>query len=162
MRTSRMMLTVFSLAVLTNLLFDSFEDIAFGRARDNRGPVTVTVDRSAYPVATPVVVKVGNTSGRPVSLPGCANVTLQQYNEERDSFIPLAPKRCEWEGNAVTVPPGDRTFQFEPSHSARAILRAVVTYGIGCREGVPLSQARCSSIETAYSHTFVVLEAPKK
>ncbi len=131
-----------------------------GKRRASRPPVLVTVDRRAYPPGAPVHIQITNRTGRPIFLPGCASYTLERFDGDQDAFVALPPKRCTWENDAIVVPPGDRTFTFKPPpRDERLILRAVVTYGQGCREGVPLSRARCKHVDTAYSRSFIVLRA---
>ncbi len=149
------------LLVSASLLVPQWDALA-GKKRA-RAPVSVAIGQRAYPAGASVEIRVINATRRPIYLPGCASYTLERFDDRRDTFVPLPPRRCEWENNAIVVPPGDRTFSVKPRvGGARAILRAVVTYGVGCREGVPLTRARCSRVDTAYSRSFVVLQATEK
>ena len=122
--------------------------------------VQLSVDQKAYPPGTRVKVQLQNNLGAKIALPGCASYSIQRFVD--DAFVPVPPIRCEWEQDALVVPPGPRVFEFEPPHTERAILRAVITYGVGCREGVPLSRAGCERFETVYSAPFTVLKAADK
>ncbi len=134
-----------------------------GKSKTSRGPVVVTVDRRAYPPSSPVNIRIDNRTGHTIYLPGCASYTLERFDDEQDAFVPMPPRRCTWENNAIPVPPGERTFTFKPPpKDERLILRAVVTYGQGCRDGVPLSRARCNRVDTARSRSFIVLQAPSQ
>ena len=130
--------------------------------KSHQAGVKVEVDARAYRPGVPVKIKVVNTRSHSIALPGCATYSLEQFSEEQEDFVPLRLQRCEWEKEAVLIPKGERVFEFNPPHSKRAILRVVLTYGLGCQEGVPLGSARCSSLHTAYSSTFVLLPGREK
>jgi hypothetical protein len=133
---------------------------AKGRSdRPARVGVTVRVDQRAYGEGVPVKVEVTNRLGERVFLHGCASYAIERFVDDR--FVPLAPLRCEWEEDAIALETGSRTFEFSPPHDERSIYRLVVTYGLGCREGVPLSRAQCARFGTAYSSTFVSLQTPE-
>ena len=134
-----------------------------GKSKGSNAPVLVSVDRRAYPPGISGNIRVDNKTRHPLFPPGCASYPLERFDKKSDGFVPLPPRRCTWENNAIPVPPGDRTFTFKPPpRDERMILRAVVTYGVGCRDGVPLSRARCKRVDTAYSRSFVVLQAAGK
>jgi len=126
-------------------------------ARKAATGVTVTVEQRIFVGHAPIQITVHNNLGQPIALPGCASFGIEQFIENR--FIPLPPRRCDWEQEAVTVPRGEHLLQFQPTQEGRVILRAVVTYGVGCKEKAPLSQARCERFNTAYSHYFTLMPA---
>lgn len=117
--------------------------------------VTLQASARAYRPGDVIVLELNNAGSTAIYLPGCASYTLERFQEEH--FVPLPLKRCDWEQNALLVPPGSRRFELPAPEGTQAIVRAVVTYGVDCREGIPLSRAACKRIETVASPSFLLL-----
>lgn len=129
--------------------------VAASALANSAGPVTLQASARVYRPGDVIVLELNNTGATAVYLPGCASYTLERFQEEH--FVPLPLKRCDWEQNALLVPPGSRRFELPAPEGTQAIVRAVVTYGVDCREGIPLSRAACRRIETVASPSFLLL-----
>lgn len=121
--------------------------------------VRFKADKRAYPEGAPVRLTVVNDSGAPIALPGCASFVVEAFQE--DGFKVIEQRRCESEGEALLIAPGakgSKTFEFDPLHETQQIMRAYVTFGVGCSKGFPLSSASCDAFYTAYTDSFLILK----
>lgn len=126
------------------------------------GPKAVEVesDRNLYAPGEQAKLRVVNDTGEALFAPGCRPFELHVFSG--DAFRVHPWKKCEHEGVATRVQPGGTEIPFPvPAGSAQGVFRAVFTYGRGCREGLPLSQASCKTFETRISHSFRVGKVPE-
>jgi len=119
--------------------------------------VTVSLNARSYRAGETIQITVDNAGSEPIYLPGCAAYSLERFQDER--YTPITVKRCESEQNALLLPKGSRNFELPAPSGERSILRVEVVYGVGCREGIPLSRAGCKRFDTTGSSTFTLLPA---
>lgn len=122
-----------------------------------KADVAVSLNARSYRAGETIQITIDNAGAEPIYLPGCAAYSLERFQDER--YTPITVKRCESEQNALLLPRGSRNFELPAPSGERSILRVEVVYGVGCREGIPLSRAGCRGFDTASSSTFTLLPA---
>ncbi len=122
--------------------------------------VTVSVDKRGYTSGSPITVSIRNRGRTPVYLMGCPTWTVEVFQDE--GFKPLPIEDCQWEKEAIELPPGEKTFEWYRSTADEIRLRLSVVYGTGCAKGLPLSRARCKNTGVAVSPSFVIRPAKPK
>lgn len=115
--------------------------------------VRVETDRGRYAPGQQAVLRVTNDTAAPVWLPGCRPFELQVF--EGDRYRAVRWKPCEREGKATRLPTGTSELPFVvPADASGRVYRAVLTFGSGCRDGLPLSGAGCKGFANRVSPSF--------
>ena len=119
------------------------------------GGVEVVADRGVYAAGERGTLKVVNRTGGPIWVPGCRPFEVQEFEEDRYRVARGRP--CPSEGEAREVPTGATELPLEvPDGTGGEVFRVVLTWGTGCRKGLPLSSASCHSFGHAVSSRFRV------
>lgn len=111
-----------------------------------------------------VVVTWVNATEKSIFLPGCSTYNVNQ-SDSKGGWKDLGPSvTCVWEGNGVEVPAGgyyDTTSWTAPNDfSSTGSYKFTGGYAIGCKAGMPLSTAGCTSTKSVESDSFTVGLAP--
>lgn len=121
--------------------------------------LSVKVAERAYRPGDSIQFTLIHAGKEPVALAGCATYVLERFEEDR--YTTVWQKRCEWEQDALLFSPGERSFELPAPTGKPSLLRVTFPYGVGCREGVPLSRAACKKFGVISSSPFSLLqEAP--
>ena len=116
--------------------------------------VKVRSNKRIYGEGGEVAIRVVNKGKSSVYLPGCDAVVLELF-EQGTGFTPLPPKNCDAEGQVIEIKAGEKKkFAIWPGMEGVNYLRPVVTFGVGCRSGLPLDQAECKSIRFVRGRYF--------
>ncbi|MCK6528904.1 hypothetical protein L6R50_15530 [Myxococcota bacterium] len=116
-------------------------------------PVRVEPDRARYAPGQQAVLRVTNETGAPVWVPGCRPFELQVFDDDRFRAVRWEP--CEREAKATRLPVGASELPFTvPADASGRVYRAVLTFGSGCRDGLPLSGAGCKGFASRVSPSF--------
>lgn len=131
-----------------------------GASKAAASSVSVELNARSYRPGETIQITLNNQGNAPIFLPGCASYSLERFQDER--YTPITVKRCESEQNALMVPKGSRSFELPAPTGERALLRVTVTYGVDCREGIPLSRSGCKRFDAVSSSTFTLLADSEK
>jgi hypothetical protein len=120
--------------------------------------VKVETNQTGYKTVDDVSASVVNNTLDSIFLPGCS-----VFSWEKDvggSWVNQGPdKVCFWEGYGKEVKAG-ATFAETLGKQQAGTWRLSVTYSVGCKAGLPLSQAGCSASYTVKSDPFKVKDCP--
>lgn len=120
------------------------------------GKVTVTTNLRSYGLSQAASGTVYNGLDHSIFLPGCSIFNRQFRASPSDPWQDRGPDMmCGWEGEAREVKPGasqKQTARFGEPGQWRLTLR----YGVGCKLGVPLSEAKCAAMADAVSAPVTV------
>ena len=118
--------------------------------------VDVSVGDETVAAGQAVSVEISNGARGAIHLPACGAVVFEIF-EEGVGYRELPPPSCRAEVNATPLRSGkSTTLERTPEVGDRAILRPIVTYGVGCRDELPLDRASCKSIQTVRGRFFTV------
>jgi hypothetical protein len=93
-------------------------------------------------------------------VPSCHPLRVERFNEEAQRWQLVPDLECT--GSEPAVPLGPEMQLVTRVHLDRfGIVRLVLVYGLGCREGLSLEKAGCASIE-AISSTNLSVQVPTK
>lgn len=111
------------------------------------GPtVLVEPEKTTVDGGGAVSVTVTNGGRAPIFLPTCQALTFERL--EGETYVELSPEPCAAEAEAIRLMPKEkRVVTATPIASGAHILRPMVTFGVGCRPGLPLDQAECERFE---------------
>lgn len=117
--------------------------------------VSVTTDQTHYSLGQAhAVVTVTNQSGDTVYLEGCNQISIERF--ENGQWLAYGgTKVCFWEGIAIEVKSGE-AFSETVTLTDAGTWRLSVYFGRECQADLPLSQAGCTSFDTAYSTEIIV------
>ena len=118
-------------------------------------PLKATVDRSSYYADQVGKATLVNTKVEKVFLPGCEEFRVERM--EKAGWKELGPNKvCIWEGLVRPIAgKQSRTDEFAIGQAGMYRIKYLV--GIGCEEGVPMSQADCRDLDEVYTKAFRVL-----
>ncbi|MCI0696172.1 hypothetical protein L0337_29740 [candidate division KSB1 bacterium] len=122
--------------------------------QENLGPVYLTVDKSIYSPEDTVLVTLRNDSEESVFLGGCSALFLATKTDTGWNEQPT--KICVWEGIIQKISPNSIYQEKYEAKYFRAAHKFVAPVGLGCQEGMPTGQAKCTRWEKIYSQVFSV------
>lgn len=85
--------------------------------------------------------------GSPVAVPACRGVGWERFDDATGGYVPLPGPACGPQAPALWLDGQGTTFSYTPTTSGFQVLRPVVVYGVGCRQGLPFSLADCDAVE---------------
>ena len=120
------------------------------------GGVSITMDRQDYEVGQYGYATVTNHTADNVFLSGCTQVSRQKLEAGR--WIDKGRMTtCVWEGHAIEVHTNTSyTENAEIQFPSTGTWRVAAEYGQGCATNQPLSEARCASLDAAFSQPITV------
>jgi hypothetical protein len=127
--------------------------------QENLGPVYLTVDKSIYSPADTVLVTLHNDSEEPVFLGGCSALFLATKTDT--GWNEQLTKICVWEGIIQKVGPNSIYQEKYEAKYFRGEHKFGAGFGLGCQEGMPTGQAKCTRWGKIYSPVFSVSGIPK-
>jgi len=111
--------------------------------------VALSVQR--LPSGDALAVQVHNGGPGPVTVPSCETLQVEVFDPAAERWTPVPSRACQRTEPAMSLEPGEHTFQVPIAVQASALVRVVLVFGLGCREGLPLDEAGCSGHEAAVS-----------
>lgn len=121
---------------------------------ENFGPVYLTVDKTTYLPEDTVLVTLHNDGEEPVFLGGCSALFLATKTDT--GWVELPTKICVWEGIIHKVGPNSIYQERYEAKCFRGVHKFVAPIGVGCQEGMPTGQAKCTGEGKIYSPVFNV------
>lgn len=116
---------------------------------------TLTAPSGPVPAGGLVSLDFAEDQPGKVFIEGCASFELERNEGER--WIPVPVRQCDRMVPATAV---DGKITLSAPAPGAGEFRAAVTWGLGCREGLPLALAGCRALEVAWSEPFSVLAKP--
>ncbi len=126
--------------------------------QENLGPVYLAVDKTIYSPEDTVLVTLHNDSEEPVFVGGCSALFLATKTDTGWSEQPT--KICVWEGIIQKVGPHSIYQEKYEAKYFRGTHKFVAPIGLGCQEGLPTGQAKCTRQDKIYSPVFSVNGIP--
>lgn len=120
-----------------------------------RAATTLTAPSAPVPPGGLISLELAEDLPGKVFIEGCASFELERREGER--WVPVPVRQCDRMVPATAV---DGKIVLSAPAPGAGEFRAAVTWGLGCREGLPLMIAGCRSLEVAWSEPFSALATP--
>lgn len=85
--------------------------------------------------------------GQAVALPSCRAVGWERFDDDSKGYLPITGSPCGPMAPATWLTGDGISVTYAPTTPGFQVVRPVVVYGVGCRQGLPLALADCDSIE---------------
>ena len=135
-------------------LASASQESAFAATSQSPLEVSLTTDKDVYSSGAQGISEVTNDASFTIFLPGCSAFQRQQYDGTK--WVDVTPEHlCIVEGTAIAIPSRGRArFSFLAKNPG--IFRLNYQIAWGCLQGMPLSQASCSSHAFVHTPVFAV------
>ncbi|MBN1335245.1 MAG: hypothetical protein JXB39_04745 [Deltaproteobacteria bacterium] len=111
--------------------------------------VSLTVER--VPAGNALAVQVTHGGPGPITVASCQTLQVEIFDATTERWTPSSGNPCLRTEAAMALAPGEHSFNVPLAVEASALIRVVLVYGLGCREGLTLDEAGCTRYEAALS-----------
>jgi hypothetical protein len=126
---------------------------------DNTPAVELQVDRQILGPGDSITVTLYNRSAESLFLEGCNPIYFSWRADT--GWVDTHLRVCVWEGYEIEVPAGGFYREKVGLFSEKGLVRFFTPVYRGCKFGLPISQAECSTRDIYYSKTVQIRQAMK-